>query len=194
MKRGRSILLAGLFWWPALRLLSSQVTLIEINGPIGPAKAEYVARGISKTAAQEAECQILRLGTHGGLLESTKQIVQQFYAASNPVVVYVAPSGASATDAGCFITLASDVAAMAPNTSIGAAHPVMIGGGGGGGSSEKLDDTMKEKLENFASSCIDAIAQKRNRNLEWAKESVRKSASITAEKAKELKVIEIIAA
>src|SRR5439155_4364203 len=88
------------------------------------------------------------------------------------------------------ITLAADVAAMAPNTSIGAAHPVMIGASG---SNEKPDDTMKEKLENFASSYIESIAAKRHRNIEWAKDAVRKSASITDDKARELKVIEIIA-
>src|SRR5947208_2008182 len=135
MKRGRSILMAGLFLWPAFYALAAQVTLIQIEGTIGPATAEYVARGINRTAAQNAECLIIRLDTPGGLLESTKQIVQKFYAADRPVVVYVAPSGATATSAGCFITLAADVAAMAPNTSIGAAHPVMIGGAGG--SSEK---------------------------------------------------------
>jgi membrane-bound serine protease (ClpP class) len=104
-------------------------------------------------------------------------------------VVYVAPSGANAGSAGCFITLAADVAAMAPNTSIGAAHPVSMGPGG----AEKTDDVMKQKLENFAGSYIEAIAQKRGRNVDWAKASVRESASITAEKALELNVIEIIA-
>jgi membrane-bound serine protease (ClpP class) len=188
MKTGRAIL--GLFFCPALSLFSNQVTLIDINGPIGPATAEFVSRAIARTATQNAECLIVQIDTPGGLLDSTKQIVQKFYAASKPVVVYVAPSGASATSAGCFITLASDVAAMAPNTSIGAAHPVLSGGGGG---SEKQDDVMKEKLENFASSYIEAIAQKRNRNVEWAKDAVKKSASITAEKARELKVVEIIA-
>jgi membrane-bound serine protease (ClpP class) len=188
VKTGRAIL--GLFFWPALPLFSSQVTLIDINGPIGPATAEYVARAISRTAAQNAECLIIQLDTPGGLLDSTKQIVQKFYSASKPVVVYVAPTGATATSAGCFITLASDIAAMAPNTSIGAAHPVVSGGAGG---TEKQDDVMKEKLENFASSYIEAIAEKRNRNVEWAKDAVKKSASVTAEKARELKVIEIIA-
>src|SRR5437762_1035275 len=189
MRRGRSILMAWLLTGAAVHGLASQVTLIEIEGTIGPATAEYVARAINRTAAQNAECLIIRLDTPGGLLESTKQIVQKFYAADRPVVVYVAPSGATATSAGCFITLAADVAAMAPNTSIGAAHPVMIGSSG---SSEKPDDTMKEKLENFASSYIESIAAKHHRNIEWAKDAVRKSASFTDDKARELKVIEII--
>ncbi|HXP59951.1 MAG TPA: NfeD family protein, partial [Dongiaceae bacterium] len=97
---------------------------------------------------------------------------------------------ASATSAGCFITMAADVAAMAPDTSIGAAHPVLGLGGGG----EKLDEVMKEKLESFASSSIQAIAEKRGRNAEWAKSAVRESASVTAKEALELKVIDLIAA
>src|SRR5437762_9756148 len=172
MRRGRSILMAWLLTGAAVHGLASQVTLIEIEGTIGPATAEYVARAINRTAAQNAECLIIRLDTPGGLLESTKQIVQKFYAADRPVVVYVAPSGATATSAGCFITLAADVAAMAPNTSIGAAHPVSIGPGG----SEKMDDVMTAKLENFASSYTEAIAEKAGRNVECAKSSVRERA------------------
>ena len=106
-----------------------------------------------------------------------------------PTVVFVAPPGAWAGSAGCFITMAADVAAMAPATSIGAAHPVGIGAG-----SEKQDEAMKQKLENFASSYIEAIAAKRHRNIEWARASVRESASITADKALELNVIDLIAA
>src|SRR5258706_15223580 len=189
MKRWRSILAVGLLFSPAIRLYCSEVTLIEVDGAIGPATAEYVARAIERTASQNAECLVIQLDTPGGLLESTKKIVQHFYAAKKPVVIYVAPSGATATSAGCFITLAADVAAMAPKTSIGAAQRVSLGGGGG----EKPDEVMKQKLENFASSYIEAIAEKRHRNVEWAKESVRASASITAEKARDLKVIEIIA-
>ena len=135
-------------------------------------------------------CLIIQLDTPGGLLESTKEIVQSLYASSLPTVVYVAPAGATAASAGCFITLAADVAAMAPNTSIGAAHPVEMGGGGGG---QQPDEVMKKKLENFATTFIETIAAKRHRNVEWAKTSVRESAAITAEKALELKVIDIMA-
>ena len=104
--------------------------------------------------------------------------------------MYITPAGATATSAGCFITLAADVAAMAPGTSIGAAHPVTMGSDG---SNQKTDDVMKKKLENFASSFIESIAAKRNRNVAWAKASVRESAAITAEKALEIKVIDLIA-
>jgi membrane-bound serine protease (ClpP class) len=131
----------------------------------------------------------VQLDTPGGYLESTKEIVQAFSRSPVPVIVYVAPTWASATSAGCFITLAGDVAAMAPHTSIGAAHPVMAGDTGGG----KDDQVMNRKLENFAMSYIEAIASKGQRNTEWAKSAVRESASITSERALELKVIEIVA-
>src|SRR5205823_4050166 len=110
-----------------------------------------------------------------------------------PVVVYVSPTGATATSAGCFITLAANVAAMAPATTIGAAHPVTLGGIPSG-AEQKPDETMKQKLENFSVSYIEAIAAKRHRNVEWAKSAVRESASISADKALQLKVIDLIAA
>jgi membrane-bound serine protease (ClpP class) len=136
----------------------------------------------------------VELDTPGGLLETTKTIVQDFYASRVPIVVYVTPSGASAGSAGTFITMAADVAAMAPHTTIGAAHPVSIGGGTPGGGEQKSDDVMKKKLENYASSDIQAIAEKRGRNAEWAKSAVTNSECITAEKALELKVVDLIAA
>ncbi len=169
---------------------AAQVGLIQINGAIGPATASYIGRAIEVASARQDACLVIELDTPGGLLESTKEIVQKFYASKVPVVVYVAPEGANAGSAGCFITLAADVAAMAPNTSIGAAHPVSLNPTGG---DEKPDEVMKLKLENFATSYIEAIAVKRGRNVEWAKSSVKESASITAEKALELNVIEIIA-
>lgn len=189
MKRWLAVLLVGLTCGSLGDLQAADVALIKINGPIGPATAGYIARAIDIAGASNDACLVIQLDTPGGLLDSTKEIVQKFYAATVPTVVYVAPSGADAASAGCFITLAADVAAMAPNTSIGAAHPVSMSPGGG----EKTDDVMKQKLENFASSYIEAIADKRGRNVEWAKSSVRESASITAEKALKLKVIDLIA-
>ena len=170
-----------------------KVCLIKINGAIGPATASYISRSIGEAQSQNAQCLIIQLNTPGGLLDSTQVIVQQLLASPVPVVVYVAPIGATATSAGCFITLAASVAAMAPATTIGAAHPVTIGGGIPSGDGQKPDDTMKQKLENFSVSYIEAIAAKRNRNVEWAKSAVRESASIPVDKALELKVIEIIA-
>ena len=174
----------------AAAVQAAQVGLIKIDGAIGPATESYIARAVNEAAAQNDECLIIQLDTPGGLLESTKQIVQTFYASKVPIVVYVAPSGASAGSAGVFITLAADVAAMAPNTSIGAAHPVEIGTTG---SVEKTDDVMKQKIENYASSFIETIADKRHRNVEWAKSAVIESKATTAEKALDIGVIDLIA-
>ncbi len=169
---------------------AANVGLIKIDGAIGPATASYIARAIEVSSSRQDECLVIQLDTPGGLLDSTKEIVQKFYASPVPTVVYVSPTGASAGSAGVFITMAADFAAMAPHTSIGAAHPVAIGAGGGEG---KTDDVMKQKIENYASSFIESIANKRNRNVEWAKSAVVESAAVTAEKALELNVIEIIA-
>src|SRR5438270_4871425 len=142
MKRWVPILLAALMLGQAAGLQAAEAALIKINGAIGPATASFIARAIALAGKRNDACLIIQLDTPGGLLDSTKDIVQHFYAAAVPVVVYVAPSGANAGSAGCFITLAADVAAMAPNSSIGAAHPVEMGAGG----SEKTDDVMKQKL------------------------------------------------
>jgi membrane-bound serine protease (ClpP class) len=172
---------------------AEKVSLIKIDGAIGPPTASYIARSLEVARAQQAQCLILQLNTPGGLLDSTQTIVQSLLGSALPVVVYVAPTGAHATSAGCFITLAASVAAMAPATTIGAAHPVSLGGIPGGGE-EKPDETMKQKLENFSVSFMETIATRRHRNVEWAKSAVKESASITAEKALELKVIDLIAA
>src|SRR5256714_5406613 len=172
---------------------AEKVALIKINGAIGPATASYIARSIDEARAQNAQCLVVQLNTPGGFLDSTQSIVQDFLGSTVPVVVYVSPTGATATSAGCFITLAANVAAMAPATTIGAAHPVMLGGIPSG-QEQKPDETMKQKLENFSVSYIETIAAKRHRNVDWAKSAVRESASITAEKAFELRVIDLIAA
>lgn len=188
--RSLLIILLALTCWGSLPASAAEVGLVKITGAIGPATASYIERAIKLAESRRYSCVVIQLDTPGGLLDSTKEIVQFFYASSIPVVVYVGPAGASATSAGCFITMAADVAAMAPNTSIGAAHPVALGGGGG---DSQPDEVMKTKLENFASSYIQAIAEKRGRNAEWAVSSVRESASITSEKALELKVIDLLA-
>jgi membrane-bound serine protease (ClpP class) len=182
-------------WLTAILTYATEegVDLITINGPIGPATAGYISRSLDQAQSRGAQCLIIQLNTPGGLLESTKVIVQKLLASAIPVVVYVAPTGASATSAGCFVTLAASVAAMAPATTIGAAHPVMLGGGIPSGEGQEPDDTMKQKVENFAVSYIEAIATKRHRNIDWAKSAVRESASIPVDKALELNVIEIIA-
>ena len=177
-------------WVAGGNLRATELGLIHINGAIGPATASYISRAIDVAAARQDACLIIQLDTPGGLLDSTKDIVQKFYASSVPTVVYVSPSGASAGSAGVFITLAADVAAMAPNTSIGAAHPVSIGMGG---AAERTDDVMKKKMENYASTFIESIADRRHRNVEWAKSAVIDSKATTGEKALDLSVIDLIA-
>jgi len=190
MRHWISVVTTALILGTASGAQAAQVGLIKIDGAIGPATASYIGRAIEVSSARQDECLLILLDTPGGLLDSTKEIVQKFYASPIPTVVYVSPTGASAGSAGVFITMAADFAAMAPHTSIGAAHPVSIGMGGG---DDKPDDVMKQKMENYASSFIESIANKRNRNVEWAKSAVVESAAITAEKALELNVIEIIA-
>ena len=189
MRHWALILVAGWICGSSAGLQAADVGLIKINGAIGPATASYIARAIDVASERGDACLIIELDTPGGSLDSTKTIVQKLYASTVPTVVYVAPEGAWAGSAGCFITLAADVAAMAPATSIGAAHPVSIGPEG----EEKTSDVMKEKLEQISGSFIEGIAKKRGHNAEWAKSSVVKSQAITAEKALELKVIDLIA-
>ncbi len=189
MRHWALILMAGLICGATMALQAGDVGLIKINGAIGPATASYIARAIDVAAERSDTCLIIELDTPGGSLDSTKAIVQKFYTASVPTVVYVYPEGAWAGSAGCFITLAADVAAMAPGTSIGAAHPVSIGPGG----EEKTSDVMKEKLEQITGSFIEGIAKKRGRNAKWARSSVVESKAIDADKALELKVIDLIA-
>jgi len=180
-------LLLAICWAMAGSALAEVVCVIRVQGTIGPATASYIARALGEASGQRAECLVIELDTPGGLLDSTKEIIQSFLRSPVPTVVFVSPQGAWAGSAGCFITMAADVAVMAPTTSIGAAHPVGIGGG------EKIDETMKQKLENFASSYIEAVAAKHRRNVEWAKASVRDSAAISAEKAVELNVVDFLA-
>lgn len=189
MRRWQLILIVLLAFRLVPCVRAANVALIKIQGAIGPATAGYIARAVDLAGARKDVCLVIELDTPGGLLESTKEIVEKLYASEVPTVIYVTPAGANAASAGCFITLAADVAAMAPHTSIGAAHPVSMGGGG----EQKMDDVMKQKLENYAGAYIEAIAEKRGRNAEWARDSVVKSESITAEKALDMNVINLIA-
>src|SRR5262249_9505821 len=147
---------------------AEKIALIKIDGAIGPATASYISRSIEQARSQNAQCLVIQLNTPGGLLDSTQTIVQNFLGSTEPVVVYVAPIGSPATGGGFLLTSPASGAAMAPATTIGAAHPVALGGNPAGGE-EKLDDTMKKKLENFSVSYIEAIAARRHRNVEWAK-------------------------
>ena len=184
------VLIAGSLWVAGGNLRATEVGLIRINGAIGPATASYISRAIDVAAARQDACLIIQLDTPGGLLDSTRDIVQKFYTSPVPTVVYVAPAAARAGSAGAFITMAADVAAMAPHTRIGAAHPVSIGMSGG---AEKTDGVMEKKMENDTAGFIETIADKRHRNAEWARSAVTESVVITAEKALELNVIDLIA-
>jgi membrane-bound serine protease (ClpP class) len=166
-------------------LLAQTVVSININGGINPAAAEYIHKSIENAESQKAECLLIHLNTPGGLLTSTRDIVGDFFASTVPIIVYVYPSGAHAGSAGVFITLAANVAAMAPGTNIGAAHPVSMQG--------TPDTIMNAKGTNDAAAFIRTIAEKRHRNVQWAEESVRYSVSITEEEAIQNNVIDYIA-
>jgi membrane-bound serine protease (ClpP class) len=168
---------------------AGQAGLIHINGAIGPATASYIARAVDQAAAEHDECLIIQLDTPGGLLDSTKEIVGKLFQDDVPTVVYVGPAGAGAASAGTFITLAADVAVMAPDTTIGAAHPVSLGGG----DEPETNSVMGRKLENYTASYMETIANKRHRDVAWAKSAVRESASITAAQALKLHVIDFVA-
>lgn len=167
-------------------LLHAQTIIsIKVDGTINPASSAFIKNAIDKAADANAVCLIIHLNTPGGLLKSTRVIVSDILESPVPVVVYVSPSGAHAGSAGVFITMAAHVAAMAPSTNIGAAHPVSTQG--------TMDSTMNDKTTNDAAAFIRAIAEKRKRNLEWAEEAVRKSVSITETEALSNKVIDLIA-
>jgi membrane-bound serine protease (ClpP class) len=164
----------------------SHVNLIVIDGGINPAVNDYIRESIQRAHQGNARALIIQLDTPGGLLSSTRSIVKEMLSAPLPVIVYVAPSGAGAGSAGVFITMAGNIAAMAPGTNIGAAHPVAGGG-------QEVKGVMGEKIENFTASFSETIAQRRGRNTEFAIQAVRRSISITDTEALEKKVIDIIA-
>jgi membrane-bound serine protease (ClpP class) len=152
------------------------VNLIRIDATINPGVAEYLDRAIKDSEAEKAEALIVELDTPGGLADSMRDMVKNIMESTVPVIVYVAPSGARAASAGVVITLAANVAVMAPGTNIGAASPVSIGIGGG---EEKMGDTMKRKVMNDMVAYVQSIAEKRGRNANWAKKAVTEAASIT---------------
>lgn len=170
--------------------VSQPVVELTVKGPIIPIVADYIERGLEFAEERDAICVIL-LDTPGGLDKSMREIIQRIMDSSIPVVVYVYPEGGRAASAGVYILYSAHVAAMAPSTNLGSAHPVSIGVGGGGDNKE--DKTMSEKVTNDAVAFIRALAKKRGRNEEWAVEAVRKSVSITSQEAFEKGVIDIVA-
>ncbi|HJQ85640.1 MAG TPA: nodulation protein NfeD, partial [Candidatus Binatia bacterium] len=159
---------------------------IVVEGAINPAVASYVHEAIGRAHGAGAPALLIQLDTPGGLLPSMQAIVKDLLNAPLPVIVYVAPSGAGAGSAGVFITLAAHVAAMAPGTNIGAAHPVTGGG-------EDIKGKLGEKIENFTVSLSEAIARRRGRNVDWAAKAVRRSVSVAAEEAARIGVVDFVA-
>ena len=164
---------------------SKIIDVIEINDPITPVISEFIIKSIEEAEADLSECIIIQLDTPGGLDLSMREIIKKILSSKIPVVVYVSPSGARAASAGAIITIASHIAAMAPGTNIGAAHPVNLGGG-------DMDKEMSEKVENDAAAYVESIAVKRKRNKEWAVKAVRESVSISETQALSKNVIDLI--
>ena len=162
------------------------VDVLTIKGTINPVLVDYVERGIEEAEDSDAEVLIIQMDTPGGLDTAMRDIIQLIVNSRVPVVVYVAPSGARAASAGVFITIAGHVAVMAPNTAIGAAHPVAMGG-------EDMPEAMEEKVLNDAAAYIRSLAEAHGRNMEWAEKAVRESVSATEREALELNVIDMIA-
>lgn len=182
-----SVLVACATLWAAGPARAEAPLLVATyEGVINPVTAEYLHDALAQADAVGALALIVRLDTPGGLDTSMRIIIKDFTGAKVPIVVYVAPSGGRAASAGVFLTLAAHVAAMAPGTNIGAAHPVAMGGG-------EMDKTMKEKVENDSVAYIKSIAEQRGRNVTWAEDAVRKSVSVTEREALGLKVIDLVA-
>ncbi len=175
--------------WPTGQALSAQsrsVHVLPAVGSINPGLAEFIIEGIHEAEREKAVALVIELDTPGGLDSSMRAINQAIVNASVPVIVYVYPKGARAASAGMFITLAADIAAMAPGTNIGAAHPVSVGLG-------KMDKTMGEKVMNDMAAYARSLAIERGRNADWAEKAVRQSVSIDAKQAQKLKVVDLMA-
>jgi membrane-bound serine protease (ClpP class) len=190
MKNFALTLATGIMLATTTALSAANVGLIEIKGAISPATESYVSRAIDLSNQHGDACLIIELDTPGGLMDSMEKIINKFYDSKTPIVVYVSPAPGHAASAGALITMAANVAAMAPYTRIGAAHPVNLGVTG---DAQKTDDVEKQKQENDAAALAESIANKRHRNAEWARSCVLESVSITAEKALEINVVDLIA-
>jgi len=176
---------------PATRSAPAKTVVLTVDGTIDPAIADYLVSNIEQAPAELYVCIVIELNTPGGLISSTREIVKAILNSDVPVVTFVSPSGARAASAGTFITLASHVAAMAPGTNIGAAHPVTLGAGQA--AATQPSETMTEKLVNDSAAYIRGLAERRGRNVQWAEKAVRESVSITATQAVESNVVDLIA-
>jgi len=184
---------AGLLLWLPGLATAAHVNAIIIDGSINPASSDHIQQAIALSEQEGALAVLVELDTSGGLLSSTKDIVQAMLNARVPVIVFVSPQGAWAASAGAFITLAGHVAAMAPGTSIGAASPVSVTGGGERDEDAERRDVSMEKAEKFTTAFIESIAKERKRNVEWAGRAVREAEAITQDEALKLGVIDLVA-
>ncbi len=180
-----ALLLAALLMVPASLVGAPQAHVVTIDGAIGPVSARFLAQQIKAAERESAACLVIEIDTPGGLDTSMRQTIRDILASKVPVVVYVFPAGARCASAGVFIAMSADVVAMAPGTSIGAAHPVTIG------QTETNKETM-DKIVNDSASYIRSLAAKMGRNQDWAEKAVRESATATAEQALELGVIDFV--
>jgi membrane-bound serine protease (ClpP class) len=185
MNRLLSVLMLACCWTLAGQAQQPRVIVIHLDDTIQPISADYMARGLEAAATQHANAALIEINTPGGLLDSMRQMVSKVIASPVPVIVYVAPSGARAGSAGFFLLEAADVAAMAPGSNAGAAHPVVMG--------TKLDDTMKQKLENDTAAFLRSYVARRGRNVQAAEDAVRSSKSYSDQEALQLKLIDLVA-
>lgn len=165
---------------------AKELVIANYEGVINPVAAEYLHDALDFAQSSGAEALITKLDTPGGLDTSMRLMIKDITGSPLPVIVFVSPSGGRAASAGVFITMAAHVAAMAPGTNIGAAHPVALGGG-------EMDNTMKEKVENDSVAYIKSLAEQRGRNVTWAEDAVRKSVSVTEQEALKLNIIDLVA-
>jgi membrane-bound serine protease (ClpP class) len=165
---------------------SAEVLKVNVSDTIQPISEEYIARAIGEAQRRNDQAVLIEINTPGGLVESTREIIEKITNSSVPVILYVTPSGSRAASAGFFILESADIAAMAPGTNTGAAHPVTLGGG-------NVDDVMKQKMENDAAALMRSVAARRGRNVEVAESTVRQSKSFTEQEALSQHLIDYVA-
>ncbi len=166
---------------------SAEVLKIVLNDTIQPVTDEFIGRALAEAKAKNSQALLIEINTPGGLVDSTRAIIEKIVDSPVPVIVYVTPSGSRAASAGFFILESADVAAMAPGTNTGAAHPVTLGGA-------KMDDIMKQKVENDLAAFMRSVASRRGRNVEVAESAVRESKSFTEQEALSKKLVDYVAA